>query len=114
MSLNLNEIINKYFYFFPPIFRSKIKPSKQQSDSNNKTITNFKLEDLFGTVSFSKDYPTKFPNTVPLAKGSIRNSNNFNHIFDDPDNVNKPNHSSASMAPRRRPAQPQVFVSNNR
>ncbi|KAL1396474.1 hypothetical protein pipiens_002683 [Culex pipiens pipiens] len=85
------------------ILGSKVKSSK-------KTGNEFKLEDLFGTVSFSKDSgPSKYPNTVPFAKGSMKN-NGLTDIYDNSDA--KPSHSSANIAPRRKNQQ-QVFVSNN-
>ncbi|XP_055550551.1 uncharacterized protein LOC129733030 isoform X2 [Wyeomyia smithii] len=85
------------------ILGSKIKSSK-------KSITEFKVEDIFGTVSFAKDSTTsKYPNTVPFAKGVMKNGNAFSDIFDNSDT--KPMHSSANIVPRRK--NQQVFVSNH-
>jgi hypothetical protein len=70
----------------------------------------FKLDDLFGAVSFSQ-----YPNTVPFAKVTNRN-NILGDLFDN--SADKPNHSSASVAPRRgrqaQPLQQQVFISSNK
>lgn len=83
--------------------RSKVKSSKRMNNANE-----FKIEDLFGTVSFSKD-SSNYPTTVPIAKGTTRNNTLLNDIFD---TDNK--HASASVAlPRRRQPQ-QVFISNNK
>lgn len=69
------------------------------------------MEDIFGTVSFAKDSTTsKYPNTVPFAKGVMKNGNALSDIFDNSDT--KPMHSSANLAPRRKSQQ--VFVSNHR
>ncbi|KFB42449.1 AGAP010115-PA-like protein [Anopheles sinensis] len=82
--------------------------------TNKKTTNDFKLEDLFGAMSFSKDTTTsKYPNTVPFAKGSTKNvgaGGTMADIFDNSDA--KPSHSSANVAPRRKNPQ-QIFVSNN-
>ncbi|XP_055596368.1 probable serine/threonine-protein kinase DDB_G0268078 isoform X2 [Uranotaenia lowii] len=89
------------------ILGSRIKSTKKANHE-------FKLEDLFGTVSFAKDSTTaKYPNTVPFAKGSMKNgaNNGMTDIFDNSDNI-KPTHSSANIVPRRKSQQ--VFVSNNR
>lgn len=61
-------------------------------------------------MSFTKEYPSKYPNTVPITKNSSRNMGRFNisDLYD-----GKPNHSSASLAPRRQQSQ-QVFVSNQK
>lgn len=86
------------------LFRSKVKSGKIQNDTNNR------IDDLFGTVSFSKDYPTKYPTTVPIAKNHIRNS--LGHLFDG-DLDGKPSHSSANVPSTRKQSQ-QVFPSNQR
>lgn len=105
--LIIEEVDTKFYFSFTHgqfnAFRSKIRTTAKRNPSE------FNLEDIFGTVSFAKD---KYPNTVPYAKGSIRD-NILIDIFDNND-LNKPNHSSASVAPRRRNQQPQVFVSNNK
>lgn len=85
-------------------FRSRIKSTK-------KSNAEFKLEDLFGTVSFGKDTKSsKYPNTVPFAKGTMKNGDALTDIFDNSDT--KPSHSSANIVPRRK--NQQVFVSNGR
>uniref|UniRef100_A0A182XPU4 non-specific serine/threonine protein kinase n=1 Tax=Anopheles quadriannulatus TaxID=34691 RepID=A0A182XPU4_ANOQN len=85
---------------------SRIKASK-------KPAHDFKLEDLFGTLSFSKDSTaSKYPNTVPFAKSSTKTigpSGGMADIFDNSDT--KPSHSSANVVPRRKNQQ-QVFVSD--
>jgi male germ cell-associated kinase len=68
--------------------------------------SDYKLDDLFGAVSFQQ-----YPNTVPFAKVTNRN-NILGDLFDNSDN--KPSHSSASIAPRRGRQPQQVFVSNNK
>ncbi|XP_055641102.1 serine/threonine-protein kinase dyf-5 [Toxorhynchites rutilus septentrionalis] len=81
-------------------------------NSTKKSNTEFKLEDLFGTVSFAKDNSTsKYPNTVPFAKGTMKNGGGggMTDIFDNSDM--KPSHSSANIIPRRK--NQQVFVSNS-
>ncbi|XP_065084257.1 probable serine/threonine-protein kinase DDB_G0268078 [Ochlerotatus camptorhynchus] len=84
------------------ILGSRIKSTKK---SNGE----FKLEDLFGTVSFGKDSKSsKYPNTVPFAKGAMKNGDEVTDIFDNSNS--KPSHSSANIAPRRK--NQQVFVSN--
>ncbi|XP_058820005.1 uncharacterized protein LOC131682505 [Topomyia yanbarensis] len=86
------------------ILGSRIKSTK-------KTNPEFKVEDIFGAVSFSKDSSTsKYPNTVPFAKGVMKNGNTLTDIFDNSD-YTKPSHSSANIAPRRK--NQQVFVSNS-
>uniref|UniRef100_A0A182QDW5 Uncharacterized protein n=1 Tax=Anopheles farauti TaxID=69004 RepID=A0A182QDW5_9DIPT len=88
------------------ILGSRIKATK-------KSVNDFKLEDLFGAISFSKDSISKYPNTVPFAKSSTKNvaaSGAIADIFDNSDA--KPSHSSANVAPRRKNQQ-QIFVSNN-
>uniref|UniRef100_A0A182MFY2 non-specific serine/threonine protein kinase n=1 Tax=Anopheles culicifacies TaxID=139723 RepID=A0A182MFY2_9DIPT len=88
------------------ILGSRIKAAK-------KPTNDFKLEDLFGALSFSKDTTTaKYPNTVPFAKSSTKNiaaSGAIADIFDNSDA--KPSHSSANVVPRRKNQQ-QVFVSD--
>uniref|UniRef100_A0A182R1M2 non-specific serine/threonine protein kinase n=1 Tax=Anopheles funestus TaxID=62324 RepID=A0A182R1M2_ANOFN len=88
------------------ILGSRIKAAK-------KPANDFKLEDLFGALSFSKDSTTaKYPNTVPFAKSSTKNigaSGTIADIFDNSDG--KPSHSSANVVPRRKNQQ-QVFVSD--
>lgn len=70
------------------------------------------MEDLFGTVSFAKETISKYPTTVPIAKGTTRNNSILSDIFD---NNNDQKHSSANVAvQRRRQPQQQVFVSNNK
>ncbi|CAO1307026.1 unnamed protein product [Diamesa serratosioi] len=87
------------------ILGSKIKSAKRNSND-------FKMEDLFGTMSFSKETIPKYPTTVPIAKGTTRNNSILSDIFD---NNNDQKHSSASVAvQRRRQPQQQVFVSNNK
>uniref|UniRef100_A0A8W7NZL5 non-specific serine/threonine protein kinase n=1 Tax=Anopheles coluzzii TaxID=1518534 RepID=A0A8W7NZL5_ANOCL len=85
---------------------SRIKASK-------KPAHDFKLEDLFGTLSFNKDSTaSKYPNTVPFAKSSTKTigpSGGMADIFDNSDT--KPSHSSANVVPRRKNQQ-QVFVSD--
>ncbi|XP_062706989.1 probable serine/threonine-protein kinase DDB_G0268078 [Aedes albopictus] len=84
------------------ILGSRIKSTK-------KSNAEFKLEDLFGTVSFGKDTKSsKYPNTVPFAKGTMKNGDALTDIFDNSDT--KPSHSSANIVPRRK--NQQVFVSN--
>ncbi|XP_062551338.1 probable serine/threonine-protein kinase DDB_G0268078 [Armigeres subalbatus] len=84
------------------ILGSRIKSTK-------KSGTEFKLEDLFGTVSFGKDAKnSKYPNTVPFAKGTMKNGDALTDIFDN--SSSKPSHSSANIVPRRK--NQQVFVSN--
>uniref|UniRef100_A0A182KA20 non-specific serine/threonine protein kinase n=1 Tax=Anopheles christyi TaxID=43041 RepID=A0A182KA20_9DIPT len=88
------------------ILGSRIKATK-------KPVNDFKLEDLFGTLSFSKDTAmAKYPNTVPFAKSSTKNigpSGTMADIFDNSEA--KPSHSSANVVPRRKNQQ-QVFVSD--
>ncbi|XP_049549049.1 probable serine/threonine-protein kinase DDB_G0268078 [Anopheles darlingi] len=78
-----------------------------------KGTKDFKLEDLFGAISFNKDSSTsKYPNTVPFVKGSTNsgaNGSGLADIFDNSDH--KPAHSSANVVPRRK--NQQIFVSNN-
>uniref|UniRef100_A0A182NNP4 non-specific serine/threonine protein kinase n=1 Tax=Anopheles dirus TaxID=7168 RepID=A0A182NNP4_9DIPT len=88
------------------ILGSRVKATK-------KSANDFKLEDLFGAISFSKDSTSKYPNTVPFAKSTTKNvaaSGAIADIFDNSDA--KPSHSSANVAPRRKNQQ-QIFVSNN-
>uniref|UniRef100_A0A182PTL2 non-specific serine/threonine protein kinase n=1 Tax=Anopheles epiroticus TaxID=199890 RepID=A0A182PTL2_9DIPT len=88
------------------ILGSRIKASK-------KPVNDFKLEDLFGTLSFGKDSTAaKYPNTVPFAKSSTKNigpTGGMADIFDNSDA--KPSHSSANVVPRRKHQQ-QIFVSD--
>ncbi|XP_035909773.1 sporulation protein kinase pit1 isoform X1 [Anopheles stephensi] len=88
------------------ILGSRVKASK-------KPANDFKLEDLFGALSFSKDSTTaKYPNTVPFAKSSTKNIGASGAIADIFDNSEaKPSHSSANVMPRRKNQQ-QVFVSD--
>uniref|UniRef100_A0A8W7JV20 non-specific serine/threonine protein kinase n=1 Tax=Anopheles albimanus TaxID=7167 RepID=A0A8W7JV20_ANOAL len=81
--------------------------------STKKGTKDFKLEDLFGAISFNKDSSTsKYPNTVPFVKGSTNNGANGSGLADIFDNSDhKPAHSSANVAPRRK--NQQIFVSNN-
>ncbi|XP_058057449.1 uncharacterized protein LOC131208656 [Anopheles bellator] len=81
--------------------------------ANKKPVKSFKLEDLFGSISFSKDSTTsKYPNTVPFAKGSTKNVGAGPGVADIFDNSeSKPSHSSANVVPRRK--NQQIFVSNN-
>ncbi|XP_058449527.1 uncharacterized protein LOC131429431 isoform X2 [Malaya genurostris] len=79
--------------------------------TRKKSNTEFKVEDIFGTVSFAKDSnASKYPNTVPFAKSVMKNGDTMTDIFDNSDHA-KPSHSSANIVPRRK--NPQVFVSNN-
>uniref|UniRef100_A0A182W8E7 non-specific serine/threonine protein kinase n=1 Tax=Anopheles minimus TaxID=112268 RepID=A0A182W8E7_9DIPT len=88
------------------ILGTRIKATK-------KPTNDFKLEDLFGAISFSKDSTTsKYPNTVPFAKSSTKNIAAGGAIADIFDNSDaKPSHSSANVVPRRKNQQ-QVFVSD--
>lgn len=80
--------------------RSKIKSAKRNSND-------FKIDDLFGTVS----YP-KYPTTVPIAKATTRNNSILSDLFD---NNTDQKHLSASVGlQRRRQPSQQVFVSNNK
>uniref|UniRef100_A0A182ILF4 non-specific serine/threonine protein kinase n=1 Tax=Anopheles atroparvus TaxID=41427 RepID=A0A182ILF4_ANOAO len=81
--------------------------------TNKKSTNDFKLEDLFGAISFSKDASiSKYPNTVPFAKASTKNGGAGGAMADIFDNSEaKPSHSSANVVPRRK--NQQIFVSNN-
>lgn len=91
------------FFNFPIHFRSKIKSAKRNSND-------FKIDDLFGASSYPKD-TTKYPTTVPIAKGTTRNNSILGDIFDSTDTK----HFSAGVAmQRRRQPSQQVFVSNSK
>lgn len=97
-------MVYKRYHLMDNYCRSRIKSTKKSSGE-------FKLEDLFGTVSFGKDSKnSKYPNTVPFAKGAMKNGDAVTDIFDNSNS--KPSHSSANIAPRRK--NQQVFVSNGR
>lgn len=88
------------FFNFLIHFRSKIKSAKRNSND-------FKIDDLFGASSYPKD-TTKYPTTVPIAKGT---THNLGDIFDSADTK----HFSAGVAlQRRRQPSQQVFVSNSK
>lgn len=89
--------------------RSKIKSAAKRNSND------FKIDDIFGTVPFSKE-TTKYPTTVPIAKATTRNNSILSDLFDNNtrDN-NDQKHLSASVAlQRRRQPTQQVFVSNNK
>lgn len=96
-------------------FRSKIRLTKPKNESI-KSNSNFKIDDLFGTVSFSKDYPTKYPNTVPLAKPNGIRNGGLNHLFDKNDDMmgTMVNHSTSATVTSRRKQPQQIFVSNQK
>lgn len=86
------------------IFRSKIKSAKRNSND-------FKIDDLFGTVSYPKD-SIKYPTTVPITKATIRNNSILSDLFDR--NTDQ-KHLSANVAQQRRRHQnQQIFVSGNK
>lgn len=86
-------------------FRSKIKSAKRNPND-------FKIDDLFGSVSSYPKDTTKYPTTVPIVKATTRNNSILSDLFD---SNNDPKHLSASMAvQRRRQSSQQVFVSNHK
>lgn len=94
-----------YINCAPHLFRSKVRVSKP-------TKKEFNIEDLFGTVAFSStSKESKYPNTVPFAKDTLRSSI-LGDIFDNTDHK----HSSATVVFNRRkatqnPSTQQVFLS---
>lgn len=84
--------------------RSKIKSAKRNPND-------FKIDDLFGTSSYSKD-ATKYPTTVPIIKATTRNNSILSDLFDK--NSDQKHFSAGVPLQRRRQPSQQVFVSNNK